>query len=241
MTPHSPRFSNWNWLLVLAWLAPAIAAEKMEVIYEDGTKQVVTLRQPSDTISRIDMESPVAATNDAGRPAKAAVFEHLGKRVTVARGSDAFADRVVQHELGNPAPRAPSAKPNQALGAPDFDQRNDKGDAFFSLGRGGSVTLQFSKVAIVDGPGPDLYVFELGLAVEPILVEVSTDGRKWISVGQVSGDSGAIDLAGHTKPGDQFTQVRLTDPKKKQSGRKEVGAAAGPDIDAVAALNCVPR
>lgn len=54
-----------------------------------------------------------------------------------------------------------------------------------SLGCGGSITLAFDGEGIVDGPGPDLVVFENAFAspggafVEPAQVLVSDDGETW--------------------------------------------------------------
>jgi hypothetical protein len=60
-----------------------------------------------------------------------------------------------------------------------------------SLGLGGSITVAFTDNAVVDGPGPDLTVFEnafllSGLVtgapfVEPAVVSVSADGEHWVS------------------------------------------------------------
>lgn len=51
-----------------------------------------------------------------------------------------------------------------------------------SLGCGGSITLYFEDPVIVDGPGPDLIVFENPFAVEfpePGQVSVSEDAQTW--------------------------------------------------------------
>jgi hypothetical protein len=57
-----------------------------------------------------------------------------------------------------------------------------------SLGNGGSVTVEFGGTAIVDGPGPDLIVFENAFWIdgdeskpfaELATVEVSDDGESW--------------------------------------------------------------
>lgn len=51
-----------------------------------------------------------------------------------------------------------------------------------SLGCGGAITLGFDEPAIVDGPGPDLIVFENPFAPEfpePGRVSVSEDGEAW--------------------------------------------------------------
>jgi hypothetical protein len=58
-----------------------------------------------------------------------------------------------------------------------------------SLGCGGQITLYLGEHAVVDGPGPDLLVFENAFPVgtetfaEPGEVRVSDDGETWVSFG----------------------------------------------------------
>lgn len=54
-----------------------------------------------------------------------------------------------------------------------------------SLGRGGSIVVEFTDIELVDGPGVDLLVFEnpfdspAGRFIETGVVAVSEDGRTW--------------------------------------------------------------
>jgi outer membrane protein OmpA-like peptidoglycan-associated protein len=145
-------------------------------------------------------------------------------------GDKSFADEVVAFQMGHPEPQPPNARdPENALGVPDNNDRLHSG--FVTLGCGGALTLRFTDNALVDVDGPDLWVFEVGPAVEPTHVEISRDGEKWIDVGKIAGGTAGIDIHKFVEPADSFTYVRLTDLKKDCSGRWP-----GADIDAVGAI-----
>jgi outer membrane protein OmpA-like peptidoglycan-associated protein len=99
-----------------------------------------------------------------------------------------------------------------------------------SLGNGGSITLGFAKGVLVDGPGPDLFIFEIGPSVEALLVDVSADGKTWIAVGEARGGACAIDIGPHVSPSDVFRFVRLRDVPHQGA---ESDAWPGADIDAI--------
>src|ERR1051325_11020016 len=145
-------------------------------------------------------------------------------------GDRSFADEVVSFEMGTPAPKPVIARnPESALGPPDNNDKRHTG--FVTLGCGGVLTLRFTDNVLVDLPGPDLWVFEVGPAVEPTEVEISRDGVTWIDAGKVHGGTAGIDIGPKIQPGDSFTYVRLTDLKKDCGGQRP-----GADIDAVGAI-----
>lgn len=236
----------------IACLFPIALADTLVVTFENGERQTIELRQPKAKISRIEFSGKTStgtgtssntqsgSTTDA-KSKETTTFEHDGKPVNVPLGERAFADKVVSIKLGNPAPNPISANPKNALGLPDYKKREDREDTYTSLGKGGSLTLQFTKVYIVDGPGPDIYIFEIGAQVEPTLLEISSDGRKWIELGRISGGSVTVDIAGKGAKGARYSYVRLTDVNKPDGGKQQTGGAPGPDIDTVAALNAEPR
>ena len=154
--------------------------------------------------------------------------------VHVPCGEMAFADSVVAYDVGSPAPSASIRIPQRVLGEPDFVQDQVAGD--LTLGCGGSVTVAFSRVFLVDAPGTDLHVFEVGPAVEPSRVEISADGVNWIDLGRVEGGKASIDIASFVRPGERFSYVRITDLRSHCEGEWP-----GADIDAVAAVGCTPR
>jgi hypothetical protein len=213
--------------LLLAGLASGWAAEQnrkaLIITYSDGKRQTVNLEQPSCNISQMEFQ--------AGTVQGQTYTDEQGNKVTVACGALAFADRVAQYKVGNPAPAAVFANPRAALGEPDYHPAKE-GEGV-TLGCGGSLTLEFTRVSLVDIDGPDLHVFEVGPAVEPMRLEISKDGITWIDVGRISGGKAAVDIRRVVSPGDQFRYVRLTDLKEACGGR-----SPGADIDAVAAIGC---
>ena len=77
------------------------------------------------------------------------------------------------------------AFPGIVLGPPEAGVDGNAGLDVLSLGCGGQITLRFAGAGVVDGPGPDLLVFENpfvvgdGTFVEPARVLVSDDGVDW--------------------------------------------------------------
>ena len=82
------------------------------------------------------------------------------------------------------------------------------------LGCAGSLVVRFADNVLVDVAGPDLFVFEVGSAVEPMRLAISQDGTTWTEVGDISGGTAAIDIAKTAKPGDRYRFVRVTDLKR---------------------------
>ncbi|MFQ5626910.1 MAG: OmpA family protein, partial [Methyloligellaceae bacterium] len=119
--------------------------------------------------------------------------------------------------------------PKEALGIPNYNTATDRG--YITLGCGGKLTLQLIDNALVDVPGPDLYVFEIGNALEPTRLEISADGKKWTNVGRIAGGRADVDIAKWAKGGKSFRYVRLTDLRQDCDSK-----TPGADIDAVGAI-----
>ena len=120
--------------------------------------------------------------------------------------------------------------PAVTLGLPDYGGETSGAD--LCLGKGGVLTLRFD-VAIYDGDGLDIYVFEVGPDVESTTVEVSADRKTWYEVGVTQGKTAGVDLAGKVPEGAEFRYVRLTDTGNNGNYSSWPGA----DIDAVSGLN----
>lgn len=215
--------------------------QKMTILYKDGKKQVIYLDESSCNILTIDFSTQGMAADPRKQYTDTSkqYTDTRGNRVAVPCGKLAFTDRVVAYNIGNPAPTDRRAmNPNSALGEPDYisEEDNYKRPVFsdVTLGCGGSITLEFTRVRLVDVQGPDLYIFETGPAVEPTMVEISKDGVNWISVGRVSGGKASLDIHNYVSPNDQFRFVRLTDLRSGCGGN-----FPGADIDAVAAIGCI--
>ena len=162
------------------------------------------------------------------QPAKEYPDGHGGK-VLFPLGDISFADEAVSFEAGGPNSGEANNEPSAALGIPDFKRTGD--DSYLTLGCTGTLILRFVDNALVDVEGPDLYVFEVGPLVEAMDLAVSNDGTTWDEVGKISGGRADVDIAPHTKPGDIFHYVRLTDLKASCRGRWP-----GADVDAVGAI-----
>lgn len=172
-----------------------------------------------------------AATAFAAPPTPTTWRDHRRKEdVVFPLGDRSFADEVVTYAPGTPGPaKERNRQPQEALGTPD--DRTGMAGHNVTLGCGGTLELRFTDNALVDVEGPDLYVFEVGPAVEPTRLEVSVDGKAWVALGDISGGSTAVDLKGKVPDGDAFHYVRLVDLKKDCKGK-----TPGADIDAVGAI-----
>ena len=144
----------------------------------------------------------------------------------------AFASEVIEFIPGSPVTSYENQKdPNVTLGVPDRtgDRTTSVGDC--NLGKGGVLVLGYD-VAIYDGDGLDIYVFEVGDDVEDTLVEVSDDLVTWYEVGVAAGATAGVDMNGKVPEGARFRYIRLTD-----QGSHGSGSWPGADIDAVCGLS----
>jgi hypothetical protein len=157
-------------------------------------------------------------------------------------GNASFVDVVVSFEpdLGGAPPAVMFQDAKNALGLPVVTTR-----VGLSLGDGGRITLQFVDNSLT-GSGDstaDLWVFEIGPAMETTFVEISKDGRTWHAVGSVPGGTSGIDIdAFGFGPADHFSFVRLTDEDEGAfpGPAFNLGNVAGADIVAVGAASSGP-
>ena len=157
-----------------------------------------------------------------------------GGEVTFPLGDASFADAVVHYSSGDPQPRPGAANPQLALGVPDIAEYDNGG--YTTLGCGGELVLTFDDNALIDVPGPDLYVFEIGPDVEPTAMAVSNDGEQWTRIGRITGGKAEIDLAPYVSGDTDFSYVRLVDLKTSCGGK-----TPGADIDAVGGIGSAQR
>jgi thrombospondin type 3 repeat protein len=100
-----------------------------------------------------------------------------------------FVDRVVDHRIGTGGGTGEAALPGVVLGPPHGGGAFQGSSDTLSLGLDGWIVLEFTDNVVVDGPGPDLTVFEnpflpRGVVTgapfaEPGAVSVSADGVHW--------------------------------------------------------------
>jgi outer membrane protein OmpA-like peptidoglycan-associated protein len=156
-----------------------------------------------------------------------------GKKVVFPLGDVSFADEVVSFNVGSPAPpdkRWTDAK--VALGAPNYKASATAANPTdVVLGCAGTLVIRFVDNALVEVPGPDLYVFEAGPAVEAMQLAISVDGATWIEVGRISGGTAEIDISKAAKVGERYRYVKVTDLKSACTGQHP-----GADIDAIGAI-----
>src|SRR6185312_2456304 len=149
-----------------------------------------------------------------------------------------YATRVVAYEVGTPAPIPEGQDPTAALGPPDYTADKWSRPRAVSLGSHGSITLAFGDGALIDGEGADLFIWEIGPNPEAVAVEISADGKTWISAGTAPGGRSAVDIGPYVGKDDVFRFVRLRDLALDGGGSD---AWPGADIDAVAVLGTARR
>ena len=163
--------------------------------------------------------------------------------VTFPDGDKSFADEVVAFALG-PLVSTNFDDPNDVLGAPDYSASTGS----FSLGNPpagtaptGFITIRFTDNSLTTSGDSeaDVFIFEIGGAVELYTVEISKNNVDWITVATAIGQPGKfdIDAVAGVNAGDQFTYVRVSDAVGGVSSGSPFG---GPDIDAIGAISSAP-
>ncbi|MGM0705302.1 MAG: OmpA family protein [Bacteroidota bacterium] len=156
------------------------------------------------------------------------------EEVVFPMGDRSFADAIRERTVGNPDGGSFSERPEALIGPPRFQE--DGTDAVYTLGCGGSVVVAFTENTLIDIPGRDLYIFEVGRDIEAIAVAVSEDAQSWTRIGIVSGGNASIDIGPFTPAGANYRYVKLVDLKEVCDGR-----TPGADVDAIGAIGTAAR
>ena len=131
-----------------------------------------------------------------------------GGEVFFPVGDISFADEVVSFTSGEPKARAEKHRiPEATLGIPDYD--GVEGNNYLTLGCGGVLVVRFTDNSLIDIDGPDLYVFEIGPAVEPTDLAISRDGESWVEIGRIAGGRADVDIAEFVDGSEPYSHVRL--------------------------------
>ena len=119
----------------------------------------------------------------------------LVQGVSFPQGPISFADEVVEYRVGNGS-KAPFDKPNAVIALPNGNVCEANKCPSFSLGKHGFITIKFNDNYLTTSgdSSDDLWIFEVGEVVESTAVEISKDGKQWISVGKVEGATSGIDI-----------------------------------------------
>ena len=157
-------------------------------------------------------------------------------------GAFSFADAVEHFIPGTFGERVDDAFDNatRALGIPALPTQEHTSLSSVSLGNGGILVLRFidNSLTTSGNANLDLWIFEIGPAVEATTVEISTNGISWISVGRIDGSKSGIDIDAFVDNGvvlgERYSFVRLTDDFDDDF---QEGPFAGADIDAVGAIS----
>ena len=220
------------------------------VIREQEGEEARLRVQLGDALTRLapEVDSLVMRLNEVAEPG-AAPAESVpkrcldGKRYPDGHGGEvffpcgdlSFADEVVSFTSGEPKARAEKHRvPETTLGIPDYD--GVAGNKYLTLGCGGELVVSFTDNALIDIDGPDLYVFEIGPAVEPTDLAISRDGERWVEVGRIDGGRAEVDIAGFVDGSEAYSHVRLID-----GGSNCRGGHPGADVDAVGAIGSSPE
>lgn len=215
-----------------------------------------------DTAAATDTATP---DDTAGSDDTASFSGPYGWEERFPRG-DPFADAVVAFTPGEAAGFGAEGLPDVVLGHPRGG--GDQGSLdVLSLGREGHIVLEFLDYGLVDGPGPDLLVFENPFVGWPETgrVAVSDDGTTWSAwpcdaddaEGGFPGCAGVANVWAHpgepidaTDPqvagGEAFDLADLGLPRARfvritDSGANSYGGQTGGfDLDAVAVVNGEP-
>lgn len=216
-------------LLTALLLASGCGASGRRGLFDDGRFVPKTDRELEQLLG--DYPSPGPNASDEIHDAQGRVIAFPAERAH-------WASEVVAYEVGSPAPIPEGQDPTTALGPRDYTPDVWSKPRAVSLGNGGSLTLKFDEGALLDGEGPDLFIFEVGPSVEAMHVDVSADGVRWVSVGDAPGGACAVDIGPYVKKDDVFHYVRLRDIPFQGA---ESDAWPGADIDAVAVVGSSRR
>ncbi len=183
-------------------------------------------------------------------------------------GPDPFADAIVSFDPGPGAGFGQDQMPCIVLGPPQGAGDSAGSTDVLSLGNGGSIVLEFTDIAVIDGPGVDFIVFENAFTgfIETGIVAVSIDGGEWFEFpcaavidGGTEGCAGVHPVYSNSQNGisptdpavaggDAFDLAQLGLTRANYVRIRDSGAnhsyappTGGFDLDAVAVVNGAPR
>ena len=221
----SENLSNW---ILVGEIVGSLGIDLSASAAAGGKYRYIRLTNISGTAVNIDGVAVLHPENIGSGKINADIefSDTRGNKVTIPGGELSCVTFVVDFKQGNPwTSQTGWQNPNAIIGKPVGDVAGE----VITLGIGGVITVGFN-VFITDGPGNDIYVFEVGPDVEATKVEVSNDLKNWIHVGDADGSISGVDINGKVPKGAKYRFVRLTDIKGVPS------TWSGADVDAVAVI-----
>ncbi len=158
--------------------------------------------------------------------------------VEFPQGAASFADEVIAYNPLGDGVSVDHANPANALGIPDYT--DDKNYVSLGASDGGYLILKFTDNSLTTSGDSekDLWIFEIGPAVEPTQIYISQNGTSWINLGLIQGSTRGIDIDS-VVPGGRYSYVKLVE--RDPSGYPDsFWPYAGADIDAVGAISSAP-
>jgi len=189
--------------------------------FTNPVKYTVTAEDGSKTEYTVTVKPKKLGENDI-------VFtDNRGNKIVIPYGAKSCAIKVIDFKHGTTwTSDSRAMNSEKILGPPDYIIDEN----YLTLGDAGVIILEFG-VYITDGPGNDIYVFEIGPNVEATKVEISNDLKNWIYIGDAKGSLSGVDIKGKVSADGKYKYVRLTDLLSSPGG-----SWPGADIDAVAVL-----
>lgn len=164
----------------------------------------------------------------SSKQAEEVYMDSKSKMIYLPLGKLSFADKVIEHRLGNPSGKFASGSIGEPNVAGLLLNAKIPDEVICNIGTKGVLIVQFTDNVLVNVNGPDLYVFEIG-KIEPTQLEISKDGENWIDIGKIEGGTAYVDIHNFVKPNDSFSYVRLTDIETYST-------VPGADVDAIATI-----
>ncbi len=160
--------------------------------------------------------------------------------ITFPGGATSFADEIVGYSPGSAFLGAdPCQNASNVLGVPDLSATpSNPCGGFASLGYLGELVVRFTDNALTTSgdASHDLFVFEIGGAIEPVDIAISSYGGNWITLATALGQPMGIDIdavAGVIQ-GALYSFVRIIDAGAHDSHNT---IYPGADIDAIGAIS----
>jgi len=242
------RWSYYFSLLIFGWTSVSLSVclSVTEELNPDSSVNEIELstaaleflqpETPDSTIQTMDTSANLSDTIIHVQPNS--LLEIGGRKYNYPMGDISFVDSVVFYDPGamgkgtGDEPNPEFQNPDMALGPPDYMINEDSN--FVSLGRGGFIILKFRDNVLIDGPGPDLTIFETNTDPEDFFVWISHDGTIFLPVGKVVSRDSDIDIHSIAEPEAFYRYVKIRDdPDQGEKNSPSLGA----DIDAVGAIH----